>query len=182
VFECQRCGQCCQERESVAVSIADLERWGRDLTLPSLYPYLRIEVSNDFIQISLKRNEDDEVGQKKGCPLYDAENKLCNIYFSMPLFCKSFPLGYDGERYFIKDKSCPGLGKGSMTREGLKEARDVAKKDFDSRVSTALVLPAVHGLVLKFVMEQSRKQVEGLSDEQKERLREILGEGIRQND
>ena len=63
-----------------------------------------------------------------------------------------------------------------IAQENLKEARDAAKLDFDSRVSTALVLPAVHALALKFVFEQSKKQVDELSHEQKEKLRAILGE------
>ncbi len=151
MFQCQRCGQCCENKESIVVSIADLEQWGRDLTLPSLFSYLTMEVEDDYIQISLRQPESEDREQKRGCPLYDKENKICNIYFSMPLYCKSFPLGYDGDRYFIKDKTCPGLGKGAMSKEDLKEARDAAKLDFDSRVSTALVLPAVHGLALKFV-------------------------------
>ncbi len=93
----------------------------------------------------------------------------------MPLFCKSFPLGYDGEHYILKDKKCPGLGNGKMSEEGLKEARNTAKKDFEARAKTALLLPVVHGLAMKFILEQSKKRIDSLSDEQKKELDEILG-------
>ncbi|UCE74141.1 MAG: hypothetical protein JSV56_00170, partial [Methanomassiliicoccales archaeon] len=91
--------------------------------------------------------------------------------------CKSFPLGYDGDKYFLKDKSCPGIGCGKMSEETLKKARCDAKEDFEARVSTAMLLPVINGLALKFLMEQSKKQIERLSENQKEKLKEIMGEG-----
>lgn len=179
VFECQKCGQCCEKKDSVAISITDLERWNKDVTLPSLYPFLTIEAKNgDYFQISLKKPDSKEGKIEQGCPLYDAENKICNIYFSMPLSCKSFPLGYDGERYFLKDKNCPGIGKGKMSEETLKEVRKTAKEDFEARVSTTLLLPIMNSLTIKFLMEQSKKQIENLTDEQKDKLREIFGEDV----
>jgi Fe-S-cluster containining protein len=179
VFECQKCGQCCEKKNSVAISMADLERWNKDMTLPSLFPFLTIELKNDdWAQISLKKPDSKEDKIEKGCPLYDAENKICNIYFSMPLYCKSFPLGYDGERYFLKDKNCPGIGKGKMSEEELKEVRKTAKEDFEARVSTTLLLPVMNSLAVKFLMEQSKKQIENLTDEQKDRLKDIFGEDV----
>ncbi|MFX1537910.1 MAG: YkgJ family cysteine cluster protein [Promethearchaeota archaeon] len=176
VFQCQKCGQCCEEKDSVVVSMADLERWSRDVTLPPLFPFLTIEIKNDdYTQISLKKPETEEGELDKGCPLYDEENKLCNIYYSMPLYCKSFPLGYDGEKYFLKDKRCQGIGKGSMSEETLREARKAAKEDFEARVSTTMLLPVIHSLALKFILDQSKKQIDNLTDDQKEKLKEILG-------
>ncbi len=63
-----------------------------------------------------------------------------------------------------------------MSNETLTEARDSAKKDFNARVSTALVLPAMHGLVMGFLLEQSKKQVDKLTEDQKEQLKAILGQ------
>jgi Fe-S-cluster containining protein len=178
VFECQKSGQCCQDRDSVVVGLSDLERWNKDLTLPSLYPYLVIELVNDsFIQISLKKNPGDAGEVQKGCPLYDEENKICNIYFSMPHFCNSFPLGYDGHNYYIKDRSCPGLGKGNMTEESLKKARETAREDFEAQVTTSMLLPVIHGLTMGFILDQSKKRLDELSPEQKKKLDELLGKG-----
>ena len=33
--------------------------------------------------------------------MYDSVNKLFNIYHSMPLFCRSFPLAFYGAGYFM---------------------------------------------------------------------------------
>ncbi len=179
IFECQKCGQCCEKKDSVMISMADLERWNKDVTLPSLYPFLTIEIKNgDYFQISLKKPDTKEGKIEQGCPLYDAENKICNIYFSMPLYCKSFPLGYDGEMYFLKDKNCPGIGKGKMSEEELKEARKTAKEDFEARVSTTLLLPVMNSLAVKFLMEQSKRQIESLTDDQKNKLKDIFGEDV----
>lgn len=177
IFECQKCGECCKKKEVVVVSFDDLRRWNEDMTLPSLYQFLSIEIKdNDYVHLSLKKPESPEGETVNGCPLYDENNKICNIYFSMPLLCTSFPLGFDGNGYFIKDKTCQGLGKGTMNEESLKGARSLAKDDFDARVTTSILLPVINGLALKFMMEQSKKQIESLTQEQKEKLKDILGE------
>ena len=93
----------------------------------------------------------------------------------MPLYCKSFPLGYDGDKYFLKDPSCPGIGKGVMSEKSLADARKSAKDDFEARVSTSLLLPVVHGLTFKFIIKQSKKRIENLTEDQKEKLRDVLG-------
>ncbi len=176
IFECQKCGQCCEKKESVIVSMADLKRWNEDATLPSLFQYLELEVKDsDYVQISLKKPESEEGKSEIGCPMHDRENRICNIYFSLPLYCKSFPLGYDGEGYFLKDKSCLGLNQGKMSDDALKEARRTAKEDFEERVSTALLLPVIHGLTFKFIMEQSKKHIDSLTEDQKEKLKDVLG-------
>ena len=52
---------------------------------------------------------------------------------------------------------------------------DKQKEDFEARVSTTLLLPVIHGLALKFLMEQSKRQIDNLTDEQKEKLKDIFG-------
>jgi Fe-S-cluster containining protein len=176
VFQCQKCGICCESTDSVVVSLADLKRWSNDLTLPSLFPYLIMEIKNDnYIQISLKKPDSPEGIPQNGCPLYDENNKICNIHFSMPLYCSSYPLGFDGKSYFLKDKDCQGLGKGQMTQEELGSARNFAKEDFESRVGTSLLLPIIHGLTMAFILNQSKKRIDELTTEQKDKLNEILG-------
>jgi Fe-S-cluster containining protein len=182
VFECQKCGQCCESTESVSVSLADLNKWSMDMTLPSLYQFLTIELKGEnYIQISLKQPESPDLSPKIGCPLYDKTNKICNIYFSMPLFCNSYPLGYDGNNFYLKDKTCKGLNKGQMTQKKLKEARKAAKEDFEARVFTSSLLPLIHGLTMGFILEQSKKQMDELTDDQKNKLNEILGKEKREN-
>ena len=81
VFECQKCGQCCESKESVVVSLEDLKRWNQDMTLPSLFPFLTLDLINEeSLQLSLKKPETDDEKQQTGCPLYDDVNKICNIY------------------------------------------------------------------------------------------------------
>jgi Fe-S-cluster containining protein len=163
--------------------MADLQRWNEDVTLPSLFQYLTLEVKDgDYVQISLKKPETVKGKTEAGCPMYDKENKICNIYFSMPLYCKSFPLGYDGDKYFLKGSSCPGIGRGVMSEKSLAEARKNAKEDFEARVSTTLLLPVIHGLTFKFIMEQSKKHIDNLTEDQKEKLRDVLGKDEVEND
>ena len=182
IFECQKCGRCCEEKDFVAVTLSDFERWNMDLTLPSLYPYLGLElVDESFVRLSLRKNRFEEGEKNKGCPLYDGQNKICNIYFSMPLFCGSYPLGYDGHNFYIKDRSCPGIDKGTMTPDLLKKARDEAKQDLLAQVNTSMLLPVIQGLVMGFILEQSKKRFDKLSPEQRKQLDEILKEQKAEN-
>jgi len=76
-------------------------------SINSLVPYIKMKDENS----------------KGVCPFYDDENKICNIYFTLPSFCKTFPLYFNGEKYYVSDPSCTGIGQGEMTKEKLEILR-----------------------------------------------------------
>lgn len=175
VFECVKCGECCVERSSVPVTFTDLEKWLSKGVLQSVFPYLQLDVIKiredipEFLQLVLK-NPDG----KAGCPLYDSNNKLCNIYHSLPSECNAFPLGFSGKSFILKMKTCKGLGTGKMTKERLEQDCKNAQDDFTAKTSTTSLLPLLNTLFFKHMMKQQEEMMKKMPEEQKQKLEEIL--------
>jgi len=175
VFNCTKCGTCCEKRGYVPVSLVDIRNWAKSGTLNAIFPNLKFQ--------TLQAGESEEkqafmtlviAGSENGCSLFDKENRLCNIYHTMPLECKAFPLGYNGKNYYIKDKTVPGLGNGTMTKERLIEDRDNARADFEARVETQMMLPLLYSLFMQNLMEQQQKVMEQMPEEKRKQLDELL--------
>jgi len=177
IFNCTKCGQCCEKREFVPVSFADIRNWSTNGTINGVFPHLKILTfptnvggeTREAISIVL-------AGSDKGCPMYDQNNKLCNIYHSMPLECKAFPLGFNGQNYVIKDTTVPGLGNGSMTKDRLISDRDNARLDYDARVETQMLLPLTYSLFMKTLLEQQQKIRNDMSEDKRQQLEDLLKE------
>jgi Fe-S-cluster containining protein len=175
VFNCTKCGQCCEKRELVPVSFADIRNWTTSGTINSVFPHLKIQTFPT--QVGGETRESISIvlaGPEKGCPLYDKENKLCNVYHSMPLECKAFPLGFNGQNYVIKDKTVPGLGNGTMTKEKLIEDRDNARLDYDARVETQMLLPLTYSLFMQNLLEQQQKIRDEMPEDKRQQLEDLL--------
>ena len=148
IYNCVRCGQYCSSVDGVPVTLQDLLRWQANGELPRLV---------------LKPPE----GKERGCPVYDAESKDCGLYTDLPLNCQAYPLGFNGEKYFVVDQACQGLGEGEMTADKLRAQRDVARAEHRARSSSAATLPVMYGLVMRELMDQSRQAMESMTPEQK---------------
>ena len=175
IFNCTKCGECCKKREFVPVSFADIRNWTANGTINSVFPHLKIHTfpaqvggeTREAISLVL-------AGAEKGCPMFDHENKLCNIYHSMPLECKAFPLGFNGQNYVVKDKSVPGLGIGTMTKEQLISDRDNARLDYEAKVETQMLLPLTYSLFMKNLLEQQQKIRDEMPEDKRQQLEDLL--------
>ncbi len=175
IFNCTKCGQCCEKREFVPVSFADIRNWVTKGTIKAVIPHLKIQTFP--IEVGGETREAVSIvlaGSEKGCPLYDQENKICNIYHSLPLECKAFPLGFNGQNYVIKDKTVPGLGSGTMTKDRLIADRDNARLDYDARIETQMILPLISDLSYSFFMKSLIEQQQKIRDEMPEDKRQQL--------
>ena len=171
VYNCVRCGQYCSSVNGVAVYFEDLTRWRKNGTLSSIAQNIGMDMSLGFPQLVLETKEGS-----KGCPMYDAENKNCQIYHDMPLNCQAYPLGYNGEKYFVTDKACQGLGQGEMTAEQLKNQRDSAKADYEAKIESNTVVPLIYSVIMGDLVDQSKKAMENMTEEQKTQLQDMIKE------
>lgn len=178
VFNCTKCGQCCEKRPFLPITLSDIQHWAKSGTLNAVLPHTRIQSfqapvgenkqPQEFASLVLKGTEDGH------CPMYDATNKLCNIYHSMPFECKAFPLGYNGKNYVIKDKSVPGIGNGVMTKERLIEDRNAARADFDARIDSQMMVSILYSLFMQSILEQQQKTMEAMPEDKRQQLDELL--------
>ncbi|MHA1406994.1 MAG: YkgJ family cysteine cluster protein [Candidatus Heimdallarchaeaceae archaeon] len=175
VHNCTKCGKCCEKWEYVPVYLDDLQRWLKDGTIQYVLPFLKLkETPPLYVQIVLQKEEKENDPNPSGCPLYDYENKICNIYFSMPIHCAAYPLAYNGEKFYLVDKESPGLGNGSMTKESLQLARQRAQEHYSASISSNSLLPVLYALILNNISRKSKEAMESLSEEDKKKLEELL--------
>lgn len=180
-FECQKCGACCQNRDPIPVTFIDLARWTKQGSFMSIIlPHLELRgISEDdalgqlAIVPYIKMKDEDENG-KGVCPFFDDENKICNIYFTLPSFCKTFPLYFSGEKYYVSDPTCLGINQGEMTKEKLQEMRETSVRDFNERADTTIAMIPLQGMFIRHFMKQSQETVDKMSGEDKEKLDELI--------
>ena len=171
VYNCVRCGQYCSKVTGVNVHFNDINRWRKTGMLPSISQNISMSMAGGFPQLILEPKENET-----GCPLYDKENKNCQIYNDMPLNCQAYPLGYNGEKYFVTDNACQGLGEGEMTAEQLKVQRNAAKEDYEARVESNTLVPLLYSIIMGNLVDQSKKAMENMTDVQKDQLQDMLKE------
>jgi Fe-S-cluster containining protein len=174
VFECLE-SECpdrkCCNRAPVLVYFEDIKRWTTDHTINIVFQNLEytIQEGTPYPMIILRKYPNETL-----CAMFNKETKNCNIYYSKPISCSAYPLGFNGNAFYVVEKECSGLGKGSMTKEALKEMRDRAKLDYECKTRTIASLPLLQMLFLQFFQQQSQKAMESLSDEDKKKIEEIL--------
>jgi Fe-S-cluster containining protein len=151
------------------VYFEDIKRWSMDQTLNVAFANLEYSLEAGYPMIILKKYSNEQL-----CAMFNKETNRCNIYYSKPISCSAYPLGFNGNAFFIIDKECQGLDQGSMTKEALKEMRDRAKLDFECRTQTSATLPLLNLLFMQFMQKQSQEALGSLSEEDKKKLEEIL--------
>ena len=169
VFECQECRKCCER--DILVFLDDINDWVEHGLMYNVLRHLSIVGEFGVVTIQLDKQTKAD---KTICAMYDFEKNECTLGDNRPLFCRSFPLGYNGKNYIIVDMDCPGLGQGSMTAEKLALMRDTARALYESRQRTQHILPMLENLFIRKMTIESQKAMEGLTPEQREELENIL--------
>jgi len=165
VFTCQRCGRCCEQ--GAMVFLSDIEEWSRDGTIYQVFPELSISDDLGILSIRIER-EDGK------CKMYDSEKNECKIYDHRPTACRAYPLRHHGSAFLLRDKECPGLNAGEMTKEELEEIRNSAGREYDEGTRTVAVLPVLQALLMKDMARKSEEAYSKLTDEEKAELEKIL--------
>ncbi len=168
VFECLE-GSCpdrkCCNRSPVMIYFEDVKRWITDQSINTVYPNIEFTMTGGFPMMVLRKYPNETL-----CAMFNKETNTCNIYYSKPLNCATYPLGFNGNNFYMMNKECSGIGKGSMTKEALKEMRKQAKLDFECRTRTSSTLPMLQMLFLQFFQKQSQAAMESMSEEDRKKL------------
>ena len=179
-FNCleQKCStQDCHIRPHVNVTVGDISRWSVHNHLQHVLPGISIkmpenETQNMGIETLRKPLESDP--EKTACAFYHEESNGCTIRFARPISCRTYPLEYNGEKYYLSSKNCPGVGEGEITKEALQEARDLALQEFKERMETFAALPGIYTMIFSQMIKQSSEAMQNLSEEDRKQLDEIM--------
>ena len=108
------------------------------------------------------------------CIFYNEQANGCEIRYSRPISCQTFPLEFNGEKYVLISKDCPGVGIGDVSKEALQEARELAEQEFKERTVATAALPAIYSVMMNQMLRQSAEAMQNLSDEDRKKMDEIL--------
>jgi len=179
-FKCleQKCTtRDCHIRPHINVTLADLSRWAVQGYIANIIVGLEIippEKETDPMTIETIRKPLKDDSEETSCIFFDEDANGCTIRYSRPISCRTFPLEYNGSKYYLSSKNCPGVGQGEVTKDALKEAKDLAEQDYKERVETITALPALFTLVMAPMIRQSTEAMERMSEEDRKRMDEIL--------
>ena len=108
------------------------------------------------------------------CIFYNEQSNACEIRYGRPISCQTYPLEFNGEKFVLSSKDCPGVGEGEVSKEALHEARKVAEQEFNERRETTAALPAVYSVMMNQMIRQSTEAMQNLSKEDREKMDEII--------
>ena len=106
VFDCRRCGSCCQGQGGIYVRLADVGEIARVLGL-SAEEFVKRYTEQQGGRLALKTGPDGF------CLMYDPEIRGCRIHEVKPVMCRAWPfylapLKYRDEFEIVKN-NCPGI-------------------------------------------------------------------------
>lgn len=120
-FQCRKCGRCCTgEPGYVWVSEEDITKIAQELSLD------RSLFESSFVK-TVSRYGKSLVEYANGdCVLYDPETKMCKVYESRPIQCRTWPFweqNLDLPSSWNKTaKFCPGCNHGTLiTQEQIEQ-------------------------------------------------------------
>jgi Fe-S-cluster containining protein len=172
-FKCleQKCTtKACHIRPQVTVTIGDLGRWTAQGYLMNILPgvSLKMPTSDDEgIFLEMARKPLDETPESTSCFFYNEKANGCEIRYSRPISCRTYPLEYNGEKFYLSSKECPGVGQGEVSKEALQESRNLAEQEYRERTETNASLPAIYSIIMTELIRQSTEAMKKRSEEEK---------------
>jgi Fe-S-cluster containining protein len=200
-FKCTRCDECCLSRGPIPITLWDIELWAKNGVIANFLPYLDLyNKPNGGFDLILKpmfSNQSDKSQEnpskdpfaetpieqllEEKCPMYNKEKNQCLIYENRPLSCRTYPLEFDGTNFIIVDENCKGIGEEGMSKEDLKDMREIAKTMFYELSRIRIALPILNQILsnnfMKVLIKQQMEAMSNMSDEDKVKLDEILQKG-----
>ncbi len=159
-FKCleQQCTTiACHIRPTINVTLGDLTRWSTQGYLVNILPGISLkmpESEKDLIYLELMRKPLKKDPEQTACIFFNEEANGCEIRYSRPLSCRAYPLEYNGEKYYLSSKDCPGVVQGEVSKKALQEASDLAGQAFKERGETYTALPAVYSIIMTQMIRQ----------------------------
>ncbi|MFW9956989.1 MAG: YkgJ family cysteine cluster protein [Candidatus Odinarchaeota archaeon] len=172
-FKCleQKCTtKACHIREQVTVTLGDLGRWTTQGYLMNILPGVSLKMpttEDEGIVLEMVRKPLEEKPESTCCIFYNEKANGCEIRYSRPISCRTYPLEFNGEKYYLSGKDCPGVGHGEISKEVLQEARNLAEQEYKERTETDATLPAIYSIIMTELIRQSAEAMKKRSEDEK---------------
>jgi Fe-S-cluster containining protein len=172
-FKCleQKCTtKACHIRPQVAVTLGDLGRWTAQGYLMHILSGVSLgmpESEEDKITLSMARKPLEGDPESTSCIFYNEKANGCEIRYSRPISCRTYPLEFNGEKFYLSSKDCPGVGQGEVNKDALQEARSLAEQEYRERTETDAALPAVYSIIMTELIRQSAEAMKKRSEDEK---------------
>jgi Fe-S-cluster containining protein len=179
-FKCleQKCDtKACHIRPQILVTFGDFARWMNQGFVMNILPGIGIHMpvsEHDSFYFETLRKPLESDPETTSCIFYNEQANACEIRYGRPISCQTYPLEFNGEKFVLSSKDCPGVGEGEVTKEALQEARNLAEKEFNERKETTVALPAIYSVLMNQMLKQSAEAMQNLSEEDRKKMDEIL--------
>jgi len=179
-FKCleQKCDtKTCHIRQRINVTMGDIARWTGQNYLAQILPGITLSMpsnENEPLALTTLRKPLESDPEQTACIFYHEESNGCTIRYARPISCRAFPLEYNGEKYYLSDKDCPGVGEGEVNKDALKEVRNLAEQEYRERIETLAALPGVYSIFMGMMIRQSAEAMKDLSEEDKKHIEDIM--------
>ena len=179
-FKCleQKCDtKACHIRQRINVTMSDIARWTSQNYLAQILPGVTLSMpsnENEPIALTTIRKPLESDPEQTACIFYHEESNGCTIRYARPISCRAFPLEFNGEKYYLSDKNCPGVGEGEVSKDALKEARNLAEQEYRERIETLAALPGVYSIFMGMMIRQSAEAMKDLSEVDKKSIEDIM--------
>lgn len=124
------------------------------------------ESEEDSISLETARKPLEGEAESTCCIFFNEKANGCEVRYSRPISCRTYPLEYNGEKYYLSSKDCPGVGQGEINKQVLQEARELAEQEFRERTDTDAALPAVYSVIMTELIRQSAEAMKKRSEEE----------------
>lgn len=179
-FKCleQKCDtKACHIRPKVNVTLGDLSRWMTQGYIMNILPGITFhmpesEQDSFYLETARKPIESDQ--EATACIFYNESANGCEIRYGRPISCQTYPLEFNGEKFVLSSKDCPGVGEGEVSKDALQDARNLAEQEFKERKETETALPAIYSVIMNQMIRQSAEAMQNLSEEDRKKMDEIL--------
>ncbi|MCK4483522.1 MAG: YkgJ family cysteine cluster protein [Candidatus Thorarchaeota archaeon] len=179
-FKCleQKCDtKACHIRQRIDVTMGDIARWTSQNYLSQIIPGITLSMpsnENEPLALTTLRKPLESDPEQTACIFYHEESNGCTIRYARPISCRAFPLEYNGEKYYLSDKNCPGVGEGEVNKDALKEVRNLAEQEYRERIETLAALPGIYSIFMGMMIRQSADAMKDLSEEDKKHIEDIM--------
>jgi Fe-S-cluster containining protein len=155
--------------------MGDLGRWSSQGYLMNILPGVSLVMPKSeegSLILEAARKPLEEELEKTCCIFFNEKANGCEIRYSRPISCRTYPLEYNGEKYYLSSKDCPGVGQGEVNKEALQEARKLAEQEYREKQETEVTLPAIYSVIMTELIKQSAEAMKKQAEKEEEKENE----------